>query len=199
MGERLYGGTAGNVSLRAGDGFLVTPSGLPCEELRTRDLVEVTLAGSAYGRWQASTEWRIHRDLYRARPDVGAVVHTHSTFATALACLRRPVPAFHYMIAKTGGPELRCARYATYGTEALSLAALAALDGRRACLLANHGLVAVGRDLRQARQLAAEVEALCTQYFVARSLGAPVLLPPREMAAVARKFASYGPRRSADR
>ncbi len=130
---------------------------------------------------------------------MGAIVHTHSTVATALSCLRRPIPAFHYMIAKTGGGELRCARYATYGTEALSKNALAALTGRRACLLANHGLVVVGADLPAARLLAEEVEALCAQYVVARSMGAPVLLSAREMEAVAQKFAGYGqkPRRTA--
>jgi L-fuculose-phosphate aldolase len=192
--ERLYAGTSGNVSVRVSDGFLVTPSGVPCEEVGPDDLVRVGLDGETRGRWRPSSEWRIHRDLYAARAEVGAIVHTHSTFATAIACLRRPVPAFHYMVAKTGGAELRCARYATYGTEALSRNVLRALAGRRACLLANHGMVAVGAALREARLLAAEVEALCTQYFVARSLGAPVVLSVREMATVSRQFADYGPR-----
>jgi L-fuculose-phosphate aldolase len=195
MAERLYTGTSGNVSCRTGEGFLVTPSGLPCDELGPADLVEVGLDGASRGRWQPSTEWRIHRDLYRARPEIGAVVHTHSTFATALACLRRSVPAFHYMIAKTGGPELRCARYATYGTEALSRNVLAALAGRQACLLANHGLVAVAPELGAARRLAGEVELLSAQYLFARAAGRPVVLSAREMTVVAKKFAGYGPRR----
>jgi L-fuculose-phosphate aldolase len=123
---------------------------------------------------------------------VGAVVHTHSPFATALSCLRRPIPAFHYMIAKTGGAQLRCARYATYGTEALSKNALAALAGRRACLLANHGVVALGADLTAARLLAEEIELLALQYIVARAAGSPAILPAAEMARVAQKFAGYG-------
>src|SRR5439155_15506023 len=120
MRERLYAGTSGNISARVPDGFLVTPSGVPCEEVGPDDLVAVSLDGETRGRWRPSSEWRIHRDLYAARAEVSAIVHTHSTFATAIACLRRSVPAFHYMVAKTGGAELRCARYATYGTEAPS-------------------------------------------------------------------------------
>jgi L-fuculose-phosphate aldolase len=190
--HRLYTGTSGNVSCRARDGFLVTPTGIACEDLRAVDMVEVALDGKTRGGLLPSSEWRLHRDIYRHRPGVGAIVHTHSTVATALSCLRRPIPAFHYMIAKTGGRELRCARYATYGTEALSKNVRAALTGRRACLLANHGVVVLGTDLSQARLLAEEVEALCTQYFVARSIGAPVLLSAREMEEVAQKFARYG-------
>ena len=190
--HRLYSGTSGNVSCRAPNGFLITPSGVPCEDLLAADMVEVALDGRARGRLRPSSEWRLHLDIYLRRPEVDAVVHTHSAFATALSCLRRAVPAFHYMVAKTGGAQLRCARYATYGTAALSKNALAALAGRRACLLANHGLVAVGADLGTTRLLAEEVEALSMQYFIARSLGAPVLLSAREMAAVATKFASYG-------
>jgi L-fuculose-phosphate aldolase len=195
--RRLYSGTSGNVSCRAPGGFLVTPTGIACDDLRASDMVEVGLDGRTRGDRLPSSEWRLHRDLYRRRPEVGAVVHTHSTMATALSCLRRPIPAFHYMIAKTGGRELRCARYATYGTEALSKNALAALAGRRACLLANHGLVALGADLAAARLLAEEVEALSAQYFVARAVGAPVLLSAREMEVVARKFAGYGQRPAA--
>jgi L-fuculose-phosphate aldolase len=195
--RRLYAGTSGNVSCRVPGGFLVTPTGIACDDLRAADMVEVAFNGRkrdgrTRGGLLPSSEWRLHRDLYRHRPSVGAIVHTHSTVATALSCLRRPIPAFHYMIAKTGGRELRCARYATYGTEALSKNALAALTGRRACLLANHGLVALGADLPGARLLAEEVEALCAQYVVARSIGTPVLLSAREMDAVAQKLAGYG-------
>jgi len=193
LARGLLTGTSGNVSCRTARGFLITPTGIPSEEMAAAQLVEVSLDGQARGPLLPSSEWRLHRDVYRQRPEAGAVVHTHSPFATALACLRRPVPSFHYMIAKTGGPQLRCARYATYGTEALSTNALAALaGGRRACLMANHGLVALGADLAAARFLAEEVEGLCAQYTIARSLGRPVLLPAREMAAVGTKFASYG-------
>ena len=192
MDRRLMTGTSGNVSCRGGDGFLITPTGIPGDEIGAADLVEMTAAGRPRGRRLPSSEWRMHRDIYCRRPEIGAVVHTHSTFATALSCLRRAVPAFHYMVAKAGGSDIRCARYATYGTEALSENALRALDGRRACLLANHGLVAIAEDLRAARLLAEEVEALCAQFVVARSVGAPVLLPAFEMKAVGQKFAGYG-------
>lgn len=192
--HRLYSGTSGNVSCRVARGFLITPTGVPCDELRAGDLVEVAGDGTTRGPLLPSSEWRLHRDIYASRPEVGAVVHTHSPFATALSALRRPVPAFHYMVAKTGGAELRCARYATYGTEALSRNALAALAGRRGCLLANHGAVALGPALPPARLLAEEIELLCLQYVIARSAGRPVLLPATEMARVAKKFAGYGQR-----
>ncbi len=193
MARGLYAGTSGNISVRVAGGMLITPSGLPCDEVDAASIVEVTRDGGARGRLAPSTEWRIHRDIYRSRPDVGAVVHTHSTFATALSCLRRPIPAFHYMVARAGGDDIRCARYATYGTAALSRNALAALaGGRRACLLANHGLLALGADLASARALAQEIEALCAQYTHARAAGRPILLPDREMKRVRAKFATYG-------
>ena len=192
MARRLYTGTSGNVSARSGGGLLITPTGVVCDDVDAASIVALTMDGVARGALPPSSEWRIHRDIYRRRPDVGAVVHTHSTFATALSCLRRPVPAFHYMVAKAGGDDLPCARYATYGTESLSRSALAALDGRRACLLANHGLLALGADLRAARLLAEEMEALCEQYILARVAGAPVILPAREMKRVRARFATYG-------
>lgn len=192
MARGLYAGTSGNVSVRAGTGLLITPTGIPCEALDAASMVPLALDGQARGPYAPSSEWRIHCDVYRGRPEVGAVVHTHSTFATAYACLRRPLPAFHYMVAKAGGADIRCARYATYGTEALSRNALAALAGRRACLLANHGLLVVGPDLVSARLLAEEVEALAAQVAAARMMGRPVVLPAREMRAVAAKFARYG-------
>jgi len=192
--RQLYSGTSGNVSCRTARGFLITPTGVACDELKPADMVEVGLEGRVKGKLLPSSEWRLHRDIYAGRADVGAIVHTHSPFATALSCLRRPLPAFHYMVAKTGGAELRCARYATYGTEALSRHAVAALTGRRACLLANHGVVALGAGVRPARQMAEEVELLAMQYFVASTAGRPVILPRREMARVAAKFAGYGQR-----
>ncbi len=198
----LLAGTSGNVSCRTPGGLLITPTGIAWDDVPASAMVP--LDGNDRedrddrhrGRLLPSSEWRLHRDLYASRPDIGAIVHTHSTFATALACLRRPVPAFHYMVAKAGGADVRCARYATYGTAELSRNAARALRARRACLLANHGLVAVGADLAVARQLAEEIEAMCAQYLAARAGGAPVLLPAREMREVARKFAGYGqPRR----
>jgi L-fuculose-phosphate aldolase len=198
MARRLYAGTSGNVSARASGGMLITPSGVLCDDVDAASLVAMTFDGAeparaGRGALAPSTEWRIHRDIYRRRPDVGAVVHTHSTFATALSCLRRPIPAFHYMVAKAGGDDIRCARYATYGTAALSRNALAALaGGRRACLLANHGLLALGADLASARLLAEELEALCAQLVYARAAGKPVTLPAREMKRVRAKFATYG-------
>jgi L-fuculose-phosphate aldolase len=194
MAHGLYAGTSGNVSARTATGLVITPSGVPCDDVDAASIVALTAAGDARpGAQSPSTEWRIHRDIYMSRPEVGAVVHTHSTFATALSCLRRPIPAFHYMVAKAGGDDIRCARYATYGTTALSRNALAALaGGRRACLLANHGLLALGADLASARLLAEEVEALCAQYIHARAAGRPVMLPPREISRVRAKFATYG-------
>jgi L-fuculose-phosphate aldolase len=192
MARGLYAGTSGNVSLRAGAGILITPTAVPCDDLDAASIVELTLDGAARGPLAPSSEWRIHCDVYRRRPEMGAVVHTHSTFATAYSSLRRPLPAFHYMIAKAGGTEIRCARYATYGTAALSRNALVALRGVRACLLANHGLLALGADLLAARALAEEIEALAAQYAAARAMGKPVILPEREMRAVRSKFARYG-------
>jgi L-fuculose-phosphate aldolase len=197
MARGLYAGTSGNVSVRATDGLLITPTGVRCEDVDAASIVAMTAHGAAAGRLAPSSEWRIHRDIYRQRRDVDAVVHTHSTAATALSCLRRPIPAFHYMVAKAGGDDIRCARYATYGTAALSRSALAALaGGRRACLLANHGLLALGADLAVARALAEEVEALCAQYIATRAAGTPVILPAAEMKRVRAKFATYGQRRS---
>lgn len=189
---RVNRGRSGNVSARDGDGFLITPSGLPYEETRPEDIAAVTLAGEASGPRQASTEWRVHRDIYAARRDVGAIVHTHSTFATTLACLGRGIPAFHYMVAVAGGKDIRCADYATFGTQALSNRALAALEARKACLLANHGMIAVGGSLADALALAVEVEALAEQYWRTLQTGTPNLLSDAEMEVVLEKFKSYG-------
>ena len=188
----LYSGSSGNISARCGDGFLITPTGIPCDETKPSDIVAMTLEGAHRGSLLPSSEWRFHRDILRLCPEINAVIHTHSPFATAISCLRRDIPPFHYMIAKAGGDTIRCARYATFGTGALSKNALAALEGRRACLLANHGMIAVGADLGAARRLAEEVEALCEQYWLALQIGHPVILPKAEMAAVIEKFKTYG-------
>jgi L-fuculose-phosphate aldolase len=185
-------GKSGNVSARIAGGFLVTPTGLAYESTRPRDIVAMTLAGAARGPRLPSSEWRFHRDIYNARGEVDAIVHAHSPFATTLACLGRDIPAFHYMIAVAGGKDIRCAPYATFGTQKLSDHALRALDDRKACLLANHGMIAVGTSLTEALALAIEVEALAEQYWRALQLGTPNLLSDAEMAVVLAKFTSYG-------
>ncbi len=191
----LNRGAAGNVSVRDGDGFLVTPSGMPPEIMRPRDMVWMGCDGTVEGERAPSSEWRFHRDILQARPEVGAVVHTHSTFATTMACLRRDIPPFHYMIAVAGGDSIRCAPYALFGTQALSDAALCALQDRKACLLANHGMIALGRDLRTALSVAVEVESLCEQYWRTLQVGAPYILSNDEMAEVFARFRNYGPSR----
>lgn len=193
-------GTSGNVSVRHGKAMLITPSGVPYEALTPADIVAMPLEGDdgAYdGKLAPSSEWRFHLDILRSRPDAGAVVHTHSTYATALAICGAEIPAVHYMIAAAGGPTIRVAPYATYGTEALSRNALTALKDRSACLLANHGVIATGPSLQRALWLAGEVETLAKQYIVARSFGTPQLLPDDEIAVVVEKFKSYGPRTKA--
>ena len=193
--DGLNRGSAGNVSARWQDGFLVTPTGLDCDAMQPGDIVPMAMDGSWQGARQPSSEWRFHRDLYAARPEAGAIVHAHAPFATALACLRADIPPFHYMIARFGGNSVRCAAYATFGTQELSDAALAALAGRCACLLANHGLLVFGRDLRQAVDLAVEFESLCEQYWRALQVGRPVLLSDAEMEVVLEKFRTYGQQR----
>ena len=189
---RINRGRSGNVSARASSGFLITPSGLPYEDTRANDVALVTLDGVAAGPRQPSTEWRFHRDIYAARHEVGAIVHAHSTFATTLACLGRGIPPFHYMIAVAGGKDIRCADYATFGTQALSDRALEALEGRKACLLANHGMIAVGDSLEAALALAIEIEALAEQYWRTLQTGTPNLLSDAEMDVVLEKFRNYG-------
>ena len=188
----LNKGTSGNVSVRDGDSFLITPTGLPYDTLAPDDIPRMALDGSWTGKRKPSSEWRFHRDLYAARPEVGAVVHAHSPFAVSLACLRRDIPPFHYMIARFGGDTIRCADYAIFGSQELSNAAMHAMAGRRGCLLANHGLLVAGRDLAEAFALAVELEELCEQYWRACQIGTPVLLTAAEMRAVLEQFKGYG-------
>ncbi len=188
----LNQGTSGNVSARSPDGFLITPSGRDMTGLTAADMVPVALDGSAPEGMKPSSEWRFHRDIYAAFPEAAAIVHAHSPFAVALACLRRDLPPFHYTVAMAGGTDIRCARYATFGTQVLSDAVVEALRGRRACLMANHGLVAWGKSLDGALALAVEVEALCGQYLRCLQVGEPVLLNEMEMAEVLEKFRGYG-------
>lgn len=193
LAERgLNQGASGNVSLRADDGFTITPSGVSADVLRPDQLVGMDMDGTWSGGWKPSSEWRFHRDIYAARADAGAVVHCHSPAATALAVLGKTLPAFHYMVAIAGGSDVRCAPYATFGTQALSDAALAALTDRRACLLAHHGMISIGKDLAQAVDIAVEVEFLADLYLRLLPLGEPPVLPAEEMAVVLEKFKSYG-------
>ena len=186
-------GTAGNLSARCGDGFLITPSSLPYDEMEADDLVEMDFQGTYAGR-RPSSEWRFHRDILKNRTDIDVVLHCHSVYATTLACHHREIPAFHYMVGIAGGSTIRCAGYATFGTQALSDAALKALDGRMACLLGQHGQISLGRTLDEALWLATEVETLSRLYVQALPLGEPPILPDDEMERVIdqMKRMSYG-------
>jgi L-fuculose-phosphate aldolase len=193
-------GTSGNVSARCGEGLLITPSGVPANALSADAIVwlpmDVEADAPVFTQRRPSTEWRFHRDILRARGEIGAVVHTHSSAATAIAIHCRDIPAHHYMVAAAGGNSIRCARYATFGTQALSDYALEALQDRTACLLAHHGVIALGHDLAKALWLANEVEVLAKQYLLASQLGPPPLLSDEEIAEVVKKFSHYGLRRA---
>lgn len=188
----LNRGRSGNLSARAGGRFLVTPSGIGPDDMTPADIVAMDFDGTPQGHREPSSEWRFHRDILAARPEANVVLHAHPIFATALACLRREIPAFHYMVAVAGGRVIPCAPYATFGSQALSDHAVAALRGLRACLLANHGILALGRTLEGALGLAVEVEALAEQYMQALQVGEPAILSDAEMAEVLKKFETYG-------
>lgn len=185
-------GTSGNVSVRTDSGFLITPSGLPYDQTSPSDLVLMAMDGSSVGDLQPSSEWRFHLDIYRERSDVRAIVHTHSTNATALACLDRGIPPFHYMVAVGGGRDIRCSPYATFGTQQLSDYALEALRDRKACLLGHHGVIATGPNLAKALSIAVEVETLARMYLACLTVGEPGLLDDAEMDVVIEKFVTYG-------
>jgi L-fuculose-phosphate aldolase len=189
----LTTGSSGNVSVRTADGMLITPTGLAPAELDTSDIVAVDLGGAvAAGQLRPSSEWRIHGDIYRSKPEVNAIVHCHSPYATILACAHRKIPAQHYMIAAAGCDEIPLAPYATFGTRELSGNALDALENAKACLLANHGQVATGATLEEALKLAALVEELAHWHWGALAIGGPVVLSDEQMAEVRDAFASYG-------
>ncbi|MDD5304952.1 MAG: class II aldolase/adducin family protein [Elusimicrobia bacterium] len=192
----LNQGTSGNVSARLGpgaqDGFLITPTAMPYDVMQPGDMSRVRFDGGHSGRHEPSSEWRFHLDIYRTRPEAGAVIHTHSGYATTLACLRREIPAFHYMIALFGGSNIRCCEYATYGTQELSTLVLKALEGRSAALMGSHGLVVLGPSLPRALMLTVEAETLAMMYWRAAQMGAPRLLSEPQIAAVREKFATYG-------
>lgn len=185
-------GTSGNVSARVPEGYLITPSGVPYDDLTPEMIVPMDLEGGYVGDLRPSSEWRMHHDIYRTRADAGAVVHTHSVHATALSCLKLPIPAFHYMVACAGGPDIRCATYATFGTAKLSENMLKALQDRDACLLANHGVICLAPKLARALWLAGEVETLARQYIAARAIAEPVILSKAEMQVVIDRFKGYG-------
>ncbi len=193
----LNRGTSGNLSARVGEGMLITPSGLPYEQMQAADIVHAGIDETSQpafgGPHKPSSEWRIHHDIYRNRPDAQAVLHAHPVHCTALACLRRPLPAFHYMVAVAGGRNIRCAPYATFGSQELSAHVLQALQDRRACLMANHGLLCLAANLRAALALAVEVEQLARSYLECLAVGEPVILDDAEMARVLDKFRGYGP------
>ncbi len=185
-------GAAGNVSARHDDGFLITPTGMAYDACVDDDVVFVGLDGRVAGRRKPSSEWRFHRDIYAARPEAGAIVHAHSPFAVSLACMGFAVPPFHYMVARFGGKDVRCADYATFGSQELSDAVVTALAGRNGCLMAHHGMVVFGGDLDEALALAVELETLCEQYWRVLQIGQPRLLADDEMARVLVKFRDYG-------
>ena len=201
-------GASGNCSLRladAQDQMLITPSGVPAQQLQADMLVAMQLHGSdtiaslgtALGRHQStpkpSSEWRFHRDIYLQWPEIHAVVHAHSPFATTMACLGQDIPAFHYMIAVAGGDSIRCTPYALFGSQALSNYAIAALQDRKACLLGQHGMIAMGKTMADAMRIAIEVESLCEIYWRALQIRSPMLLNDQEMQQVIEKFKTYGP------
>lgn len=188
----LNKGASGNASVRCDDGFLITPSGIAAENMSVNDLVHMQLDGSYPTNKNPSSEWRFHRDIYIHRPEVQAVIHTHSMFASTLSTFRRDMPAFHYMIALCGGDSIRCAPYALFGTQQLSDNAVSALMNRLACLLANHGMIAVGTSLEKAVSIAQEVETLCEQYLRALQVGEPHILSQQDMLEVQEKFKTYG-------
>ena len=187
----LNQGSSGNLSVRVENGFLITPSALPANKITADTIVFMNMHGDPEGPVKPSSEWRFHRDIYHHRPDAGAVLHAHSTWCTTLACLHQEIPAFHYMVAIGGGDTIRCAPYATFGTQALSDAALNALENRKACLLANHGLLCLDKDLETVFELAQEVESLARIYTQVLQTGHPQILSDDAMQIVLEKFSDY--------
>ena len=185
-------GTSGNISLRHGDGMLVTPTSTPYEAMQPEQIVYMHLDGNHDPAQRPSSEWRFHRDILKARPEVQAIVHAHPPYSTMLAIMGMEIPPVHYMVAVAGGDTIRCAPYATFGTQELSEHAVRALEGRMACLLAHHGMIAVGPSLPKAMWLAVEVETLARQYHGCLQIGTPPLLPREEIEKVGVRMAGYG-------
>ncbi|UFS68463.1 L-fuculose-phosphate aldolase (plasmid) [Paracoccus denitrificans] len=190
-------GTSGNISVRYGDAFLISPTGIPYDKLQPEHVVAMNWDATYEGEVQPSSEWRFHRDILQARPDLNAVVHTHSTHATALSILGREIPAIHYVIAAAGGSSIRCAPYELFGTQELADRVVAALEGRRACLMAHHGVIAAHATIARALALAVTVEELARQYLLCLPLGEPPVLSDEQIAEVLVKFKTYGQQSSA--
>ena len=192
----LNEGSSGNCSIRDRDGFYITPSGLNPKAMSIDDMVYMDFKGTIQSSQkpprEPSSEWRFHHDILKTRKDANVVIHTHSTFATTLSLFRKDIPAFHYMIAVAGGNSIRCTKYELFGTQALSDAALVALNDRKSCLLANHGMIVIGRDIEDALNISHEVERLCEQYTYALQIGYPEILSDEEMGEVIERFKSYG-------
>jgi L-fuculose-phosphate aldolase len=191
LAQGLNHGTTGNLSVRTDSGMLITPSAVPFDALAEADLVALPREGGVPDGARPSSEWRLHAGIYRRRPDAEAVVHAHPPFCTTLACLREELPAVHYMVTVAGGDRVRCSRYASFGSAELAEAALEAMETRKACLLANHGLVAIGRDLSEALFVAREIEAVAEYYCRARTIGRPVVLSAAEIADALARMATY--------
>jgi L-fuculose-phosphate aldolase len=192
----LNQGTSGNISARLGDRMLITPTSVPYETMKPAMLASFEIDGE-YGAYEGprlpSSEWRFHLDIMKARPEINAIVHTHATFATILAIARKPIPACHYMIAAFGGTDVRVGDFAVYGTKQLAENAVKALEGRTACLLANHGMIALGRDLDEAMWRAVELETISRQYYHALLLPeGPVILPDEAILQTLDAFKTYG-------
>lgn len=195
----LSPGRSGNVSARFEDGMLITPTGMAYEALEASDIVFVGADGRSDPKERKpSSEWHFHLAVYGARPDRGAVVHTHSMHATVLACVGKPIPAFHYMVAVAGGKDIPCVPYATFGTEELARHVAAGLKARDACLMAHHGQIAIAETLSGALDLAREVEILAEQYFKVLQLGDARILSDAEMALMLEKFKAYGQKAQGD-
>ena len=188
----LNTGATGNISVKSEGAINITPSGLSPDELGPEKIVSISISGEYRGRWRPSSEWRIHTEIYKRYIGVGAVIHMHSPYATALSCHCIDVPAFHYMVGAIGGDNIRCASYETFGTKKLSEVVVAALQERMACLMANHGMLAVGPDLSSALGNAVLVEELSKQYLLSKTIGDPILISKQEMSVVVGKFQTYG-------
>jgi L-fuculose-phosphate aldolase len=186
----LNRGTSGNLSHRFKDGFFITPSAIKSGELKNKDIVFIDKNCGYHHQLKPSSEWQLHHEIYK-NFKVNAVIHTHSTYSSAFSCLQKNLPAFHYMIAIFGGENVRCARYETFGTKKLANAAIKALVGRNACLLANHGLISTNNNLSSAYDIVIELEEMCKQYLVATKMGKLKLLSKEEMVSVIKKFKSY--------
>ena len=185
-------GSSGNLSFRSKNGFIITPSSLPNDKLTEKNCVQMNLDGTYQNKFKPSTEWKIHRDIYVKRKDIYAIIHTHPISSTAIACMNINIPAFHYMIAVAGGDNIRCAKYATFGTEQLSKNVLKALENRNTCLMANHGLIVIEKDLKIALKLTEEVENLSMQFLqILKSGKKPVLLSKNEMKKNIKKIKNY--------